>query len=376
VSKTSRSISALGAVFFAAVGLAACGGGVPGDAVVKVGETPITNSTFKHWLGVAAVSTSAGTGGKAVLPEPPNYTACIAHLKATEPKPAKGAQPLSASALKAQCATQYKSYLQEVLSFLISSQWVLGEAQSMGVKVSDAEVKKQFLKIKNAQFPKASEFEKFLASSGQTVSDLLLRVKLNLLSTKIQQKIAKKKANVTTAEIEKYYNQNKSRFGTPEKRNVAIILTKNEAAAKSALQEIRSGKSFASVAKAVSTDPTSRQNGGMINEVVKGEEDKALDQAIFSTTAGKLSGPVKSAFGYYVYEVKKITPGNEQSLSAVKSQIKAQLAATQQQEALSKFVKSFRKKWTEKTECRSEYVVPDCKQYKAPKTSTSTTPGK
>ncbi len=78
-----------------------------------------------------------------------------------------------------------------MLGFLISSEWVIGEAANLGVKVSDAEVKKEFEKIKNEQFPKAAEFEKFLASSGQTVSDLLLRVKLNMLSSKIQQKIAK-----------------------------------------------------------------------------------------------------------------------------------------------------------------------------------------
>ena len=87
------------------------------------------------------------------------------------------------------------------------------------MKVSDKEVKKQFEQIKNQQFPKPAEFEKFLASSGQTVSDLLLRVKLNLLSSKIQEKIAKQKAKITQAQIEKYYNENKSHFGTPEKRN-------------------------------------------------------------------------------------------------------------------------------------------------------------
>ena len=109
---------------------------------------------------------------------------------------------------------------QEVLGFLISSEWVIGEAGKLGVKVSDAGVKKEFEKIKNEQFPKAAEFEKFLATSGQTVSDLLLRVKLNMLSSKIQQKIAKGKGAPSKAEIEKYYKENESRFGTPEKRNV------------------------------------------------------------------------------------------------------------------------------------------------------------
>ena len=146
------------------------------------------------------------------------------------------------------------------------------------------EVKKEFTKIKTQEFPKASEFEKFLASSGQTVSDLLLRVKLNLLSQKIQKKIVKDKGTVTAGRRSPSTTTKTSRsYGTPEKRNVQIILTKTEAAAKSAKKEVESGKSFASVAKSVSIDPTSKANGGLLKEVVQGEEEKALDTAIFST---------------------------------------------------------------------------------------------
>jgi foldase protein PrsA len=377
VSKHFRFISALGAVFFVALGLSACGGGIPGNAVVQVGGTPITKATFEHWMSVAAASTAAsGTAAsKPVIPDPPNYAACIAHLEATAPKPAKGQAKPSAAQLKSECEQQYKSLQQEVLGFLISSAWVLGEAESQGVKVSDAEVKKEFEKIKNEQFPKAAEFQKFLASSGQTVSDLLLRVKLNMLSSKIQQKVSKSKGTVTQAEIEKYYNEHKSQFGTPEKRNVRIVLTKTEAQANEAKKEIESGKSFASVAKSKSIDPTSKANGGELKGVVKGQEEKALDEAIFSAQKGKLGGPVKTPFGYYIYEVTGSTTGTSQTLAQSQSSIKQQLTATQQQQALSKFVKEFRSKWEAKTECRGDYMVQDCHGYKKPKTSSTTTTG-
>jgi foldase protein PrsA len=377
VSKHFRFISALGAVFFAVVGLAACGGGIPSNAVVQVGGNPITKSTFEHWLSVAAASTAATAGASAakpVVPDPPNYTACIAHLEATAPKPAKGQAKPTAAQLKTECQQQYQSLQQEVLGFLISSAWVLGEGESQGVKVSDKEVKKEFEKIKNQQFPKAGEFQKFLASSGQTVSDLLLRVKLNLLSSKIQQKVSKSKGAVTQAQISKYYNEHKSQFGSPEKRNLRIILTKTEAAAKKAKQEIESGKSFASVAKAVSIDPTSKAKGGELTGITKGQEEKALDEAVFAAKKDVLSGPVKTPFGYYIYEVTATTPGNQQALSQVQSSIKQQLTAQQQQQALSKFVKEFRKKWEGKTECRSGYVVQDCHEYKKPKTPATPAP--
>ncbi len=380
VSKAIRCIPALGAVFFALVGLSACGGGIPGNAVANVHGTAITTDAFKHWIGVAATSGALTGGSKPVVPEPPNYTACIAHLKeqnlkelATN-KTIKGAKALTEPQLKKQCETQYKTYTQEVMGFLLSSQWVLSEAEALGVKVSDDEVKKQFTKIKNSQFPSSAEFQKFLTSSGQTISDLLLRVKLNMLSTKIQQKISKKKTTISEAEVEKYYRENKSRYGTPETRNIQAILTKTEAQAKSAKHEIESGKSFASVAKAVSIDKTTKSNGGLIAGLTKGTQSPALDEAEFSAKANVLSGPVKTALGYTIFEVKSISAGSQQPLSQVKTSIKTQLQATKQQESLTKFVKEFKTRWKSRTECRSAYVVADCKEYKAPKGASALTP--
>ncbi|HWX45460.1 MAG TPA: peptidyl-prolyl cis-trans isomerase [Solirubrobacteraceae bacterium] len=370
----TRWIAALGAVFFAACGLAACGGGIPSDAVVQVNGQPVTKATFDHWLGVAASASSAAAPGqkaaKPVLPEPPAYTACIAHLKAVEPKPAKGQKPKTEGQLKAQCEQQYTALKQQVLGFLISADWVIGEAESQGVKVNDKEVQTRFNQLKKQQFPKEAEFQKFLSTTGQSVSDLLLRVKLSMLTTKIQEKVTKDaKQAVNETAVAKYYNEHKSTYGQPEKRNLRIILTKDEAAAKQAKSEVESGKSFASVAKSKSIDPTSKSNGGELAGVVKGQEQKALSEAAFAAKTGVLSGPVKTPFGYYIFEVKSITAPTQQTLAQVKSSVKQQLASQQQQTALTKFVKEFRKRWEGRTECRVGYVVMDCKSYKAPKTT-------
>ena len=87
MSKPFRLIAALGAVFFVIVGLVACGGGVPANAVVRsTARRPITKDAYEHWLGVAAASAGGASGEKPVVPDPPNYTNCIAHLKATTAK--------------------------------------------------------------------------------------------------------------------------------------------------------------------------------------------------------------------------------------------------------------------------------------------------
>lgn len=371
--KPTRWIAALGAVFFVAGGLAACGG-ISGDAVVQVNGQAITKATFNHWLGVAASASAAALPGqkapKSVVPDPPSYTKCIAHLKEIEPKPAKGQQPRTEAQLKTQCQQQYKALLQQVLGFLISAQWVIGQAEEQGVKVSDKEVTARLNQLKKQQFPKEAEFQKFMANTGQTVSDLLLRVKLSMLTTKIQEKVTKgAKQAVSESAVAKYYNEHKTLYGQPERRDLRIILTKTEAAAKQAKSEIQSGKSFASVAKSKSIDPTSKNTGGELPGVVKGQEQKALSEAVFAAGTGVLSGPVKTPFGFYVFEVKALHAPTQQSLAQVKTSVKQQLASQQQQTALAKFVKEFKTRWKARTECRSEYVVQNCKQYKEPKTA-------
>jgi foldase protein PrsA len=376
VFKPIRWIAALGAVFFAVGGLAACGGGLSGNSVAQVNGQSITKEAFEHWMRVAAsASATALPGQKAatpVVPDPPAYSACIAHLKEVEPKPAKGQQPKTEAVLKTECEQQYKALQQQTLGFLIGVDWVFGQAEEQGVKVSDKEVDAKFNQLKKQQFPKEAEFQKFLATTGQTVSDLLVRVKLSMLTTKIQEKVTKEaKKNVNEAAVAKYYKEHISQYGQPEKRDLRIILTKTEAAATQAKQEVQSGKSFASVAKAKSIDPTSKANGGEAPGVVKGEEQKALSEAVFAAKQGVLSGPVKTPFGYYVFEVKAIHPSSQESLAQVKETVKAQLASQQQQTAFTKFGKEFRKRWEGRTECRVGFVVQDCKQYKAPKTTAS-----
>jgi hypothetical protein len=75
------------------------------------------------------------------------------------------------------------------MSFLISSDWVIGEARDRNIRVSEVEVRRFFDRIRRQQFPKRREFTAFLKNSGQTVADLLFRVRLNLLSTRIQRQI-------------------------------------------------------------------------------------------------------------------------------------------------------------------------------------------
>jgi foldase protein PrsA len=353
-----RILPSLVAICTVAAIVAGCGGGVPGDAVATVDGNSITKSNYTHWLGIAAKSGGQSATG---IPKPPAYKDCIAGKRKTLPKPAKGQPATTDAQLKTQCASEYKALKDQVMQLLISFQWIQGEAKTQGVKVTDAEVKKQFDSQKKASFPKAADYQKFLKQSGQTEKDILMRVKLDLLSNKIRDKVTKSVSKVSDADVAKYYNSNKSRFAQPERRDLLVVLTKTQAKANQAKAAIQSGTAFAKVAKQFSIDPQSKAQGGKLPAVAKGQQDKQFDAAIFKASKNVLTGPVKTQFGFYVFKVTKVTPASQQTQAQASATIKQLLVSQNQQKALDKFVKRFTKKWKAKTNCAKAYETTDCK---------------
>jgi foldase protein PrsA len=371
--------SALGAFFVAALalGVSACGGGVPGNSVATVGDETIKRSTFDHWMRIITISQASQTNPNAAktaqVPDAPDFVKCVADKKKTAPKPAKGQPEPTEAQFKTQCKQQYDQFKSEVLGFLIRSTWLDQEAEKQKVKVSDKDVQKQIDDIKKQQFTQKGSYEKFLQQAGLTNEDVLFQQRVRELQNKITQKITKGKDNVTDAQIADYYNKHKSQFATPERREVRIVLTRTKARAQQAEDALQSGGSWKSVAKQYSIDQASKNKGGVLEGgVAKGQQEKALDTAIFKASKGKLTGPVKTQFGWYVFEVTKVTEGKEQSLEESKNTIKQQLVNQNQQSALKKFGDDYRKRYKAETDCRKGYEVDDCKN--APKKKASTTP--
>jgi foldase protein PrsA len=289
------------------------------------------------------------------------------------PAPAKGQPKPTTAQFKQQCQTEYNGLRDQVLQFLISAQWIVGESKDQGIKITNTEVDKQFATTKAQSFPKEADFQKFLKSSGMQLTDLKFRVKVQALSDKLRTKITKGKSTVTDAQVKAYYDKNKARFAQPQRRDLKVVLTKTKAKADQALAELKGGKSFKAVAKKYSIDQASKNQGGTLLAVAKGQQEKALDDAVFKAPKGKLEGPVKTQFGYYVFEVSKITPASQQTLTQATATIKQLLQSQNQQKALDSFVKDFQKRWKDKTNCRTGFVTQDCKNAPKPKT-TSTVP--
>jgi foldase protein PrsA len=364
-----RYILALGAFFVVAVGISACGSGVPGDSVADVAGNPVTARAFNHWMFVAAKGNAAQSPGAPVIvpTDPPNFKGCVAQVRKEIPTLAKTPDKTIAS----DCKQLFTSLSSQVMDFLIKAYWYQGDANRLHIKVTDQQVQTAFATAKKQQFPTAAAFSTFLGQTGQTMQDIIYRVRINQI---FKQLLAKHTTTVTPAAIASYYASHQTQFGTPESRDIRIVRTNSAATANVAKTALAHGQSWTAVAKKYSVDAATKGHGGLLSGVTKGQEEHALDTAAFAAPVNKVLGPVHGTFGYYVFEVIKVKAATHQTLAqatATITQLLSSQSQTAAQNAVDKVAKSH---WFSKTTCRSGYAMADCKGYKAPKTSTTTAP--
>jgi foldase protein PrsA len=363
-----KSILGSAVIGLFAIAITACGNDVPSGAVAKVGDDTISQQQFDKWLETAAKGQAQG--GAAAVPDPPDFPKCV-EAKKKQPLP-KGQERPSDSELKKQCKTEYETLRTEVMQFLVQAEWVQQEAEKQDINVTDKQIEKSLEDQKKQAFPNEKAYKQFLASSGMTEEDVLFRVKLDQLQQKLTQKITKDAKKVTDQDIQQYYDKNKKRFAQPERRDLRVVLTKNEAKANEAKNALEDGDSFEEVAKKYSIDEASKAQGGKLPAITQGQQEKAFDEAIFSAEKGKLVGPVKTQFGWYVFEVDKVTPASQQTLEESKDTIQNLLRSQGQQKALDEWIKNFREEYKDKTNCADDFRIAECDN--APKEKTDTGP--
>jgi foldase protein PrsA len=368
MKKVSRGITALCAFFVVAVMLAACGSSVPGNSVADVAGNPISSQAFNHWLFVAAKSQAAqNPGSPVIVPDPPTYDKCLAEVRHDLPNLAS----TPSKTIRADCKQLFQSYASQVMQQLISAYWYQLEANRDHIKVTDAQVQKAFNTAKAATFTSNSQLQAFLAQRGYTIQDILFEFRIQQIQNKL---LAKTTKQVTPQAIQQYYQTHLSQFGSLENRNIRIVLTKTVAQANAAKKALEQGKSWNTVAKQYSIDPTTKNSGGLLIGATKGQQDASLDNPAFAAPLNKLEGPVKSPFGYYVFDVAKITPATQQSLAQATPLIRQTLMGEASTTAQSAVNKLMRQHWLSQTSCRAGYnATVYCSGYSAPKAPTSTT---
>ncbi|MGH2940393.1 MAG: peptidyl-prolyl cis-trans isomerase [Solirubrobacterales bacterium] len=250
---------------------------------------------------------------------------------------------------------------------LLNSAWIFGEAEELGIKVTPKEVETELAKVKKESFKTEKAFQEFLKQSHFTPEDVNERLELQVLSTKIQEKITGETPPPTEAELESYYEAEKAKqFTKPATRDVRVVVNENKKeveAAQKALEADNSAASWKKVTKQYS--PTTAAQGGLQKEISEEFLQEPLKKDIFKSETGELIGPVKQAKSWLLLEVVTDHPEKVQTFAEVKATIEQTLATKREETYFSEWVaQDFQAKWTSRTHCASGFTIEQCANYK------------
>ena len=227
-------------------------------------------------------------------------------------------------------ATEFNLPYQEVLQQKLQNQTrnirfatVSAKQFESGIEVSEEEVKTYY-------------------QANQVRFENKEKVKVNFIRLNVAD-IAKD-IEVSDEDVAKYYQDNIASFTQAEQRRISHILIEfsendsdSESVAKTqaeaVLARITQGEDFAELAKELSSDTFSGENGGDLEYLEPGVMELSFDEAAFAlATVGDTTELVKTSFGYHVIKLTELKPAIIQSLAEVKTELHAKVSNDKAQE--------------------------------------------
>ncbi|MGA1212829.1 MAG: peptidyl-prolyl cis-trans isomerase [Solirubrobacterales bacterium] len=260
---------------------------------------------------------------------------------------------------------QYETARDGAMNDLLDQAWLSGEAAELGVSASEREVENELASIKDTQFPDEKAFRDFLKESGFTEEQVLERVRLQVLSRKIEEQVRTDAPKPTDSEIEDFYDASIDQYTTPESREIRLIVTSDEkdtAAVERALAKDDSDRAFARLARKFSVDPSKSEGG--TTTATEGAYPDPAGAAIMDAAEGAVEGPIDVDGNDYFFRVLEVTEEDVAPLSEVRNQIQQQLAPALEQQALTSFIEDYNAKWTSRTVCADGFVISRCSNFK------------
>jgi parvulin-like peptidyl-prolyl isomerase len=256
------------------------------------------------------------------------------------------------SALKPQPGQPAPSPLdleRQVVGLFVQENLLLSVAKQRGITVSDQEIEKQI-----------GEFRTNIAAAGSSI-DEAITAQLGFSGPDspefrqfVSYYIAQQKLGetlVTTDTVRQQVEQQvmAEASKTVEKADVAHILVDTEDEAKQVIARLDKGEKFEDLAKELSKDPGSKDNGGVYRDIQKGQFVPEFDKAMFEDLkpGETTKTPVKTQFGYHVIRLldRKTGPAltDEEAKQAIEQGVAQQLPQ-ERQRALQDLIEAEKKK--------------------------------
>ena len=164
---------------------------------------------------------------------------------------------------------------------------------------------------------------------------------LEVLSAKSDEIIEELNITATDEEITRAFLDVVDRYTRPEAAKIAWIMTTKEATAVDAKKRLDGGEDFAEVAKDLSEDESTAENGGEVGYIAKSETrgmPQEIEDAVFNQDEGEYSDIIYTDEKYFVVKTLVKYARYEPKFEDVKDEIKAELLAYKANEPLTLWV--------------------------------------
>lgn len=224
---------------------------------------------------------------------------------------------------------QYVQQEKQMLDNMITEKILVKKADELKVAPKDDAEKKKLTDAKMDELKKSYTEDAIKKSgfTGYTDPKLIAYATDIAIMDKVYAEIIKG-VTVEDKAVQDYYSANPLQYTEkPNQIHLAHILVATEDAAKKVKERLNNGEDFAKVAKEVSTDTGSKDNGGDLGTVpyLNSGMDVTFMAAATALKEGTISDPVKTQFGYHIIKCIKKETYPVKAFDKVKDEIKSQL---------------------------------------------------
>jgi parvulin-like peptidyl-prolyl isomerase len=235
---------------------------------------------------------------------------------------------------------------------LIAELLVKDRADRLGLSVGPDEVKEAMTRLKEQYGIKTeADFDESLHKSGMSRVDMEARLHDTLLMNKVFGRELRQREDLADKELRERYDREKERYRLPERarlREIIVIKPDDPSKVDAARQranalaaESRTGD-FAKLAT-TSSDAGTKDKGGDLGEVARGELLPDLDKAVFNAASGSVLGPIETKSGWHILKVETRLPSEVPAFESVKDRLRKDASEDAWQRDYKAYIERLRK---------------------------------
>jgi len=251
----------------------------------------------------------------------------------------------------------------EAMDLLIEQTIVGQAAEKAGIEADPAEVDKHIAELRSI-YDSDDSFRMKLEDDGFTEEEYRDHIARMTAAKIFLDRIRMDAADVSDADLERYYKDNEARLTLPERVRVKHILltwkplgtTDDRAAIRKQMELIleraRNGEDFAALATEFSDDYATKNSGGDTGLFPRGTMVPAFEEIAFSLKPGEISDPVETVFGVHILRLEERSESRLMPLDDIREQLREHVRGEKMEAAVQERINEL------KAEADVEVLIP------------------